>query len=69
MVTISHSSSFKHKLDISVVSQHWGPTTVAEWTWTGIGVPPEMPQDIAARVSAVITEHLVTRYGVAGTLF
>jgi len=41
---------------------------VGAWTWSGIGVPAEILPDIEARVASVITEHLVTRYGVAERL-
>jgi len=68
-VTVSHGPRFGHAVTISVVSKDREPFEVARWSWQGIGVPPAMPGDLSARVTSVLSEHLVTRYGVAHTLF
>lgn len=67
--TVSHGPRFGHRLSLDTVHKHSDPYRVGQWSWTGIGVPPELMQDAEARMLAVLTEHLTTRYGIAFPLF
>lgn len=62
-VTVFHGPGFGHRLRASVLGRHGDWHTVGTWSWQGIGIPESLVPDIEARVTAVITEHLLTRYG------
>ena len=68
-VTVSHGPKFVHRVQIDVVSKGRDPFTVDGWNWSGTGVPPHLPETVSATITSVVTEHLVTRYGVAHSLF
>jgi hypothetical protein len=67
-VSIYHRSDLGHILRGAVLDRRGGWHVVGTWTWKGLGVPAELVSDIQARVSAVVAEHLVTRYGIANQL-
>ena len=67
-VTVFHSPDFGHRIKAAVLSKRGNWFQVGQWEWTGLGIPAELLVDVVTRVNAVIEEHLVTRYGVQGTL-
>lgn len=67
-VSIFHTPQFGHTIAAAVLTKRGGWTTVGTWSWHGRGVPEPLYADLIARVCAVLTEHLVTRYGVQGEL-
>jgi len=67
-VTVYHSRGFGHRVRAAVLDRRGGWHTVGTWSWKGLGFPAEMLPDVQARISAVVAEHLVTRYGIAGQL-
>ena len=67
--TVSHGNRFGHALTLQTVTKRSEPVEVGRWSWTGIGVPAPLIEDAEGRLCAVLTEHLVTRYGVAQGLF
>jgi hypothetical protein len=66
---IQHHHGFKHTLTLTTQTKAGAPVEVAQWMWSGIGIPHALVMDIQARVEATVTEHLVTRYGLAQSLF
>jgi hypothetical protein len=64
-VTVSHGSHYGHRVTIQVVGKNSDPFEVAHWSWTGIGVPPDLMDQLESQVLAVLVEHLTTRYGIA----
>lgn len=67
--TVSHGPKFGHAVTLSTVSKNREPFEVARWSWTGIGVPTGLLEDLKVRQTAVLDEHLITRYGLALSLF
>jgi hypothetical protein len=67
-VTVYHGPDFGHWVRASVLGRHGGWRLVGTWSWKGLGIPEPLLPDIEARIASVITEHLVTRYGVRQTL-
>ena len=68
-VTVFHHRSAGHWIRASVLDRRGGWHTVGAWSWKGSGFPAELLSDVEARVSGVIAEHLVSRYGLNHTLF
>jgi len=64
-VTVYHGRDFGHRIRARVLNRRGGWHHVGTWSWKGIGVPSELIAEIEARVASVITEHLVTRYGIS----
>lgn len=67
-ITVWHGATFGHRVTCRVLGKAGGWVDVGTWYWTGLGVPGDLVDDLQARLASVITEHLVTRYGVAGQL-
>jgi hypothetical protein len=67
-VTVSHETGYRHSITAWVLGRRGGWVEVGRWTWEGLGVDADMVREVEARVCSVITEHLVTRYGVQGLL-
>jgi hypothetical protein len=67
-VSVYHDSGFRKSIVCSYLGRRNGWIPAGEWHWTGLGVPADLVDDCVSRVAAVITEHLVTRYGVQGML-
>ena len=67
-VSVFHGPEFGHRIYARVLGQHGGWQDVGHWTWKGLGVPEPLLTELNARLVSVITEHLVTRYGVQGEL-
>jgi hypothetical protein len=67
-VTVYHATGFRHVITAQVLTKRRGWQQIGSWSWTTLGVPADLVPDIEARVCSAITEHLVTAYGVQGTL-
>lgn len=67
-VTVFHVDGFKKRIRAGTLGRHGGWVTVGTWEWSGLGIPPELIPDISGRITAVIEEHLCTRYGIEGEL-
>jgi len=67
-VTVWHEPTFGHVIHARTLGRHGGWKNVGTWRWTGLGVPDVILSDLTSRIHGVISEHLVTRYGVQGTL-
>lgn len=68
LVKVLHSSHFGHRLECETRTRGRGSHTMSLGTWRGVGVPPEVVQEAQTAVAAILSDHLVTRYGVAGAL-
>jgi hypothetical protein len=67
-VSIDHGPQFGHLITAQVLTRRGGWTVVGTWRWQGLGVPEPLLTDLLTRINAVLTDHLVTRYGVQGEL-
>lgn len=67
-VSVFHDSEFGHRIRARVLGRTGGWVDVGSIQWKGLGVPEDLLRSLCARVEAVLTEHLVTRYGVQGVL-
>jgi hypothetical protein len=67
-VTVFHGPEFGHQVKAAILSNRGNWMRCGTWTWSGLGIPAEVVTDIQSRVAAIISEHLVTRYGVQGQL-
>ena len=65
-VQIFHYPGFWRGAEVSTLKHDWYP--IGEARWNGIGVPSDVFQSLDALVLGVLHDHLVTRYGVQGTL-
>jgi hypothetical protein len=63
-VSVYHLDGFRHVVRAMVLSKRGGWQTCGQWVWTGVGIPEPLLNDVVARVDGLITEHLVTRYGI-----
>lgn len=68
VVTVFHSANFGHSISISTKSRGREWKYYPGGTWKGLGVPEPVINALLASVQARLTEHLTTRYGVAGEL-
>jgi len=64
-VTVYHGPQFGHRIHAAVLRRSGGWHPVGDWQWTGLGVPEPLVADCAARIHAVLTEYLISRYGLA----
>jgi hypothetical protein len=62
---VVHGRRFGHKIFLATQTQGHEPQVVVDWSWRGLGVPPEVVRSVQAYAGAVAQEHLVMRYGVA----
>jgi hypothetical protein len=65
---IFHGQSFGHRLECWVNVIGRGSFEAGTWSWKGLGFPEGLFPDIHARMIAVLDDHIVSRYGVAGEL-
>lgn len=69
LIQISHGPSFGHEITMQQkLRGHDAGPRERIGSWTGLGVPETVLNQATAIIQAVITEHVVTRYGVAGEL-
>jgi hypothetical protein len=66
--SVFHVDGYRHVVLARVLGRRGGWVSVGSWSWTGLGVPEPLVNDLQARIAAVVAEHLVTRYGVEGEL-
>jgi len=62
-ISVIHGSGYGHRISARVLGRHGGWIAVGSWSWSAGAIPRSLVLDIQARVSAVIGEHLTTRYG------
>lgn len=62
-VEVWHSPEFGHELTATIYQPGRKAHEAGDWRWRGLGVDPELIEDIVGRLEAVVVEHLVTRYG------
>jgi len=67
-IVVFHSPTFGHEIEISTQKQGEAPYVEATPNWKGLGVPEAVLNSACGAVHALLSEHLVTRYGVAGEL-
>jgi hypothetical protein len=62
-VTVFHHPSYGHEIEAATLGKSDGWHPAGSWKWQGLGVPAELLTDIQSRVSSIVTEYLVMRYG------
>jgi hypothetical protein len=67
-VTVSHAPQFGHEIQAQVLTRAGGWTQLGVWRWTGLGIPEDMLDDFRVHLDAIVTEHLITRYGISSQL-
>jgi hypothetical protein len=68
-ISIYHGPTFGHSVELDTVSKRpMEDTSDVIGSWHGIGVPEEVYKQILASVQAVLSDHLVYRYGVQPAL-
>lgn len=67
-VVIWHDQSFGHQMTVTTQTKGRDGRLAGTWNWKGLGVPEDLVYDMEARLIGILTEHLVSRYGVAGEL-
>jgi len=64
-VSLWHGTQFGHTVEVETVTKGRDIDTIDSLgSWRGIGIPEETYKGIMASVNAILSEHLVTRYGV-----
>jgi hypothetical protein len=66
---ITHGPSFGHKIYLATQIQGRDPEVQMDWSWRGLGIPPEVVKSVGAFLTGVFEEHVLFRYGVADPLF
>lgn len=64
LVKVLHGPKFGHRIEIQLRSKARETLTLDGGTWTGLGVPDDVLVCIRAQLDAILTDHLVTRYGI-----
>lgn len=67
-VGIYHDPSFGHRMELWYGSTAREPKVISLGSWKGIGVPEGVLNLARAAIDAHFSDHLVTRYGIAGEL-
>lgn len=68
-VQIYHGPSFGHSIEmLTHTNGRDGETIDSLGSWRGVGVPEDVLKQARALVDAALTQHLLTRYGIAGQL-
>lgn len=67
-VTVWHGSTFGHTVELDTVTVGRPSTSDVLGSWSTLGIPGAVLSGITSSVHAVLTEHLVTRYGLADEL-
>jgi hypothetical protein len=67
-IGVYHDPSFGHRIELWWGSTARAPHVRSGGTWKGLGIPEAVLTELRAEIDATVTEHLVTRYGVAGEL-
>lgn len=67
-VTVWHSQTFGHYITVETQTQGRHPKGHSGGSWKGLGIPEQVLSELNAMLQALVTEHLVTRYGVQGEL-
>lgn len=65
-VGVFHGASFGHRIDAWTDLGARGAVNLGSWEWKGIGIPEPKLQALRTKVDACLSDHFVTRYGVAG---
>jgi hypothetical protein len=67
-LTVFHGPAFGHRIEITTMSRGRDALAHSGGTWKGLGVPESVLNALRGQVDALITEHLLTRYGIQGEL-
>lgn len=69
LVTVYHGPSYGHYMEMETLTRGRGTTLhTGLGNWKGLGIPEPVLNEARALIDAQFSEHLVTRYGVAGEL-
>src|SRR5262249_28016541 len=67
-VVIYHESTCGHVIEVETQRQGQEPYLSPSANWKGLGIPEPVLNSIRTAMDALLTEHLVSRYGVQGEL-
>lgn len=67
-VQIWHGPTFGHEMVASTETTGRDPSVTLLGRWKGLGCPEPVLNSARATVDALVTEHVCTRYGIAGEL-
>lgn len=60
---VLHGPKFGHRIEIEVQKRGLTGVTFSGGTWTGLGIPAEVLEKVRAQLDAIVSDHLITRYG------
>lgn len=68
LVKVLHGPKFGHRVEIQLRSKARETLTLEGGSWTGLGVPGDVLQSLRSQLDAIVSDHLVTRYGIRDEL-
>lgn len=63
LVKVLHGPAFGHRLEVEVQKRGLSSITFSGGSWNGLGIPADVLYGFRAQLDAIVSDHLITRYG------